>query len=326
MNHSNLSAFGSIDPVYDSTGDRIRWFCTWYVDVPGEMARALDTLTAKERERKPSRITARLVSRGALSGEATALLLSRGFVIEARMVVDETLIISYVAKNSPQRQSHPQDACSEQALLRDIMIKPRKGAEAIRQLFSARGEFLIEMVNQETLSRSDIARLVELHHIAFPEFPYEFEHKLALMLAEPHTYALCQARSLRSGEIYAFSNLEITTVELNHHKTLRLAEYDNSFRATTSGDHAELGGLGSALRLQLAREAYRREVDLCHAESRASLVPINNISYHLGMCFGGALQQHLLISGQRSIDYVSPSPYESMNVWYLNRTHLAALL
>ena len=79
------------------------------------------------------------------------------------------------------------------------------------------------------------------------------------------------------------------------------------------------------LRLELALRARDRGVDLCHAESRASLGAINRISYDLGMNFGGTLEKHLLISGPSDVNYQNPSRLESMHVWYLNRAQLAAL-
>jgi hypothetical protein len=75
----------------------------------------------------------------------------------------------------------------------------------------------------------------------------------------------------------------------------------------------------------LARQASRRGVDLCHAESRAGLAAINGISHQIGMQFGGTLENHLLISGHSDIRRQAPSKFESMNVWYLNRAHLATL-
>lgn len=327
MNHIDFSAFGATDPLYDRGGDRIRWFCPWHVDEPTAIERALDMLTTLEREVKASRITARLFSKGGLDEEAMNILARRGFNIEARMAVADAQdgVITYVAKCLPGRNSGPEDVHSEQAMLGQIMAKPRKGGAAITEKFRQLIDFRVEKVNPETLSQTDATRLIALHHDAFPTFPYDFKSKLALMLRTPETYLMRQVRSTRNNQIYAFSNLEFNTITLDDGRNLRLAEYDNSMRATTCPDHVELSGLGAILRLRLAQDAYRREVDLCHAESRASLAAINGISYHLGMCFGGTLQKHLLISGQSTIDYISPSQFESMNVWYLNRTHLAAL-
>jgi hypothetical protein len=325
VNNINLSAFGSTQPVYDGGSGRIRWFCPWHVDEPNAIERALDMLGPLEREVKASRITVRLVSAGALDREAMSVLVHRGFKIEARMAVADTQNVTYVARNFPGRHSAPEDLCSEKTMLRGIMAKPRKGGAAITREFQQLGDFHVEMVKPDTLSHADITRLIELHYDAFPDFPYNFERKLALMLRAPDIYVMCQVRSIKNDQIYAFSNLEINTVTLDDGKYLRLAEYDNSFRATSCPEHGELSGLGAILRFRLALEAYRRGADLCHAESRASLAAINSNSYHLGMCFGGTLQKHLLISGQTSIDYMSPSQFESMNVWYLNRTHLATL-
>jgi hypothetical protein len=146
-----------------------------------------------------------------------------------------------------------------------------------------------------------------------------------MMLGQPDNYRMVIVRSILNGQIYAFSNLELNTLTLDDGSRLSLAEYDNSMRSNSCQDHKVIRGLGAVLRLELASIAARCNVDLCHSESRASLAAINNISHQIGMCFGGALEKHLLISGQKDIDYKVPSRFETMNVWYLDREALKSL-
>jgi hypothetical protein len=320
-----LSAFGSTQPVYDSVSDRVRWFCPWYVDTSAATERALDTLSAHEAAATAGRITARVVSRRRLSGECEQVLTLRGFNIEAVMVAGDSRNVTYIAQNGPGRLPDPADAANEQAMLSSILAEPVKGGAVIAEQFAGLNGFEVQRVSPRVLDRADIGRLVELHHAAFPAFPYDFETKLALMLKAPDNYLMYLVRSARNGKIYAFSNLEMNTVTLDDGSRLRLAEYDNSLRAAACREHGDVRGLGSIVRLCLARAACRQGVDLCHAESRASLAAINSISRHLGMRFGGTLQKHLRISGETSVDYREPSPFESMNVWYLDRKRLADL-
>lgn len=324
---ADYSAFGSTDPLYDRAGDRIRWFCPWYISDQVDLARMLDAVAGLERRESPGRVTIRVVSRGDLSPQVGQLLGATGFQVEATMPLGDASdrIVTYIARLRPSRRSSPADSSSEQALLAQINAGPRKGAAAIREEFHQLGGFQVEQVGPGTLSTADIDRLIGMHRATFPTFPYEFEHKLALMLAAPDEYLISQVRSVGNGRIYAFSNLEINTVPLADGSDLRLAEYDNSMRAANCPELGELKSLGAILRLELALRARDCGVDLCHAESRASLGAINRISYDLGMNFGGTLEQHLLISGPSDVNYQNPSRLESMNVWYLNRVQLAAL-
>ena len=146
------------------------------------------------------------------------------------------------------------------------------------------------------------------------------------MLRAPETYLMVCARSSLNDQIYAFSNLEINHLQLDDGSPLSLAEYDNTMRVFSGEDGNTIKGLGGILRLQLALMAERNNVDLCHSECRAGLVAINDISYHIGMCFGGALEKHLLISGQNDITYKAPSSFETMNVWYLNHEALQSIV
>jgi hypothetical protein len=268
-----------------------------------------------------------VISKGDLSPAVIEVLTGRDFHTEARMAIAdaEARVITYIAKCHPDRKAAPVDFRSERSMLEGIVTRPRKGPIAIVEEFHQLNDFRVEMVRPNTLSPVDTERLIGLHCETFPTFPYNFEDKLALMLDNPDSYLMSQVRSVKNDKIYAFSNLELNTVPLDDGHQLRLAEYDNSMRVMACPDHGEIGGLGGYLRLQLATRARRRDVDLCHAESRAGLAAINGISYHLGMHFGGTLEKHLLISGRNNITYQTPSRFESMNVWYLNRTHLAAL-
>lgn len=320
-----FSAFGSTQPVYDPVSDRIRWFCPWHVDGPGSVERALESLSGHEAAATVGRISARLLSGGPLSGEAGQVLARRGFAVEAVMVSADSRHVIYIAKNAPGRRPHPADAANEQAMLSRILAAPVKGGAVIARQFGSHRDFRVEKVSPTSLDRADTERLLELHRVAFPAFPYAFEGKLERMLQTPDGYPMYLVRSVRNGRVYAFGNLEITAVTLDDGSRLRLAEYDNSLRAVSCTDHGDLRGLGSILRLRLAQEAHRQGVDLCHAESRAGLAAINSISHHLGMRFGGTLVRHLRISGETSVDYRAPSPFGSMNVWYLDRTQLAAL-
>jgi len=324
---ADYSAFGSIDPFYDRAGDRIRWFCPWYISDQAELEGMLDAVAGLEKRESPGRVTIRVISRGDLSPQVGQFLGGRGFHVEARMSLGDASdrVVTYIARLRASRRSSPADTCSERALLAKINARPRKGAAAIREEFYQLGGLQVERVGPGTLSAADIDRLIGMHHETFPTFPYEFENKLALMLAAPDGYLMSQVRSGRNGRIYAFSNLEINTVTMPDGSDLCLAEYDNTMRITTCPELGKLKSLGAMLRLELALRARDRGVDLCHAESRASLGAINRISYDLGMNFGGTLEKHLLISGPSDVNYQNPSRLESMNVWYLNRSQLAAL-
>jgi hypothetical protein len=319
------SAFGARYPVYDPGGDRIRWFCPWYIGELDTLENALNTVADLDGRVSATRITVRLISKGNLSPCLVEALTRRGFHTEASMATTDGRVITYVACCHPQRRSSSTDVRSASAMLASIMARARKGHVAIAQEFRQLGDFRVEMVGPDTLSEVDSARLVELHRTTFPTFPYDFENKLALMVSAPDNYLMCQVRSKKNNQIYAFSNLEFNTVVLDDGSTLRLAEYDNSMRVVTCPDHGAVQGLGAIIRLELARQASGRNVDLCHAESRAGLAAINGISHHLGMHFGGTLENHLLISGHSDVRRQAPSKFESMHVWYLNRAQLAAL-
>lgn len=324
---TGYSAFGSTDPVYDRAGDRIRWFCPWYISDQAGLARMLDAVVGLEQQERPGRVTIRVVSGGDLALQARQFLGARGFQVEARMPLDDASgrVVTYIACLRESRRSSPADSDSERALLAEITAASPKGTAAIREEFCQAGGFRVERVGPGMLTAADVDRLVGMHRETFPTFPYEFAHKLALMLAAPDTYLMSQVRSVSNGLIYAFSNLEINTVRLADGSRLSLAEYDNTMRLATCPELGELKSLGAMLRLELALRALQRGVDLCHAESRASLGAINRISYDLGMNFGGTLEKHVLISGPSDISYQHPSRFESMNVWYLNRAQLASL-
>lgn len=324
VHNTGYSAFGSTEPLLDKRGQRIRWFCPWYLDHTTAAVRAMEAVTALEEADTVTRITLRVVSRGELIPEVIEALAGEGFRVEATMAVGDASnrVITYVARCSPQRRSTPEDSAGEADLLAAIQGRPRKGPALIIREFRQREDFRVELVDPGSLSPSDVDRLLAMHRATFPTFPYDFGSKLELMLAAPDDYLMFQVRSVSNHRIYAFSNLEFNTVTLEGGESLQLAEYDNSMRADHCPEYGQLNGLGAILRLRLAEAAHRREVDLCHAESRAGAAGINSISYDLGMQFGGTLERHLCISGQTSISYRRPSPFESMNVWYLNRNQL----
>lgn len=209
-------------------------------------------------------------------------------------------------------------------MLDKILAQDQKSPAKIMAEFDRLNNFRVETVAPGNLSPADIERLVCVHSEAFPTFPYDFRKKLGIMQRNPRTYLMVIVRSLINEQVYAFSNLELNMLKLDDDTRLCLAEYDNTMRVTSCPDHGSVSGLGGILRLQLARLAVRNEADLCHAESRAGLAAINSNSYQIGMHFGGALEKHLLISGQSDIEYKNPTRFETMNVWYLNREDLMA--
>ena len=326
MTQSAYSAFGSTDPVHDPGGDRIRWFCPLMITGRNALERALDRLADVEERTRASRITFRVISDGAISPECVQSLTLRGYRVEATLLLSEPdgRFMTYIGKCSNSRKAQPADVRSERLILDGIMAGPRKGPSRILADFHRLGEFRLELARAGMLNTMDVERLFWLHREAFPTFPYSFENKLDLMLANPSTYLMALVRSIRNQRIYSFSNLELNDVTLDDGSVLRLAEYDNTMRVSRCPDLGKLHGLGAILRVALARLAAERGVDLVHAESRAGLAAINAISYHSGMRFGGCLEHHLLISGKNDIRYDAPSRFQSMNVWYLNRQTLAA--
>jgi hypothetical protein len=288
---------------------------------------ALDILAAWEDRVSVSRVTARIVSAGELPSNCEELLADRGFRVEARIPISgaRKLVISNIGKCGASRCSDPDDFRQEKLMLDGILGQARKAPVKIMAEFDRLNDFHVETVASSSLSPADIERLVSMHVETFPTFPYDFRKKLGIMLRNPGTYPMAVVRSLLNERIYAFSNLELNTLTLDDGTRLRLAEYDNTMRVTSCPDHGVVRGLGGILRLQLARLAVRNEADLCHAESRAGLAAINGNSYQLGMHFGGALEKHLLISGQSDIDYKAHGRFETMNVWYLNRQDLMAI-
>lgn len=235
------------------------------------------------------------------------------------------LVISYIGKCEANRRSDIDDIRQEKFILDDILAQDRKAPARIVAEFDRLNDFRVATVAPDSLSPADIERLICIHSETFPTFPYDFRKKLGIMVRNPRTYLMVIVRSLLNKKVYAFSNLELNTLNLDDGTRLCLAEYDNTMRVTSCPDHGAVSGMGGILRLQLARLAVQNEADLCHSESRAGLAAINVNSYQIGMNFGGALEKHLLISGQSDIDYKAPTRFETMNVWYLNRADLTVL-
>ncbi len=264
------------------------------------------------------------MSEGNLPPSSNDLIVSRGFRVEAKVPIGRgrDLVMTYIGKCKEERRSDSDDIRQERLMLEGIMARERKGPAAILAEFHMLGNFRVERVRPDSLGVSDIDRLVWMHGEAFPTFPYDFRKKLGIMLRKPESYLMVIVKSSLNDQIYAFSNLELNTLKLAAGSSLCLAEFDNSMSVARSPGQLEVKGLGGVLRVELARLAGQHKVDLCHSESRASLAAINNISYHIGMRLGGALEKHLLISGKSDINYKIPSPFETMNVWYLNREAL----
>jgi hypothetical protein len=327
MTDPSYSAFGSIAPVHDPIGERIRWFCPWLISGPVALRNALNRLDDVKDCANASRITFRVVSEGGLSPECVQTLTQWGLRIEALLPVGgaDGRVMTYIGKCSDSRKSGPSDTRREKLILDGIMAMPRKGPRLILANFRKLGGFHVELVQAGGLAPADLDRLVWLHRETFPTFPYDFEKKLDLMLTSPSSYVMAVVRSRRNQRIYSFSNLELTDVTFDDGSVLRLAEYDNTMRVSHCPELGEIHGLGAILRVVLASQAARHGVDLCHAESRTGLAAINAISYHSGMRLGGTLESHLLISGENDIRYDAPSRFQSMNVWHLNRDALAVL-
>jgi hypothetical protein len=327
LQESAFSAFGSTSPIHDPGGERIRWFCPWLISGRSVLLKALDNLAGWEDRVSVSRVTARMVSAGELTPGCEELLSDRGFRVEAGIAMGgaRKLVISYIGKCGANRRSDADDFRQEKLLLDGILAQDRKAPAKIVSEFDHLNDFHVETVASDSLSPADIERLVSMHGETFPTFPYDFRKKLGIMRRNPGIYLMVVVRSLLDGQVYAFSNLELNTLTLDDGTRLCLAEYDNTMRLTSCPGHRAVSGLGGILRLQLARLAVRNEADVCHAESRAGLAAINCNSHQLGMQFGGALEKHLLISGQSDINYKASTRFETMNVWYLNRQDLMGI-
>lgn len=327
MENSVFSAFGAMHPVHDRAGKRVRWFCPWPITDQQSIQRVLDELSDLETLDSVTRLTVRVLSFSQLSPLHINLFAERGYQTEALIQLAGTTnpVITYLGKCKPGRQANEIDARQERALIRKIESTPPKGPQRIARQFAQSGNFKLEKIRSGMLSTADRDQLIAMHQQVFPTFPYDFDSKLELMIKAPETYLMVAARSLTDGEIYSFSNLEINNLVLEGGHRFRFAEFDNSMSRKPGKDHGEVSALGSSVRLELARMAHQKQVDLCHSESRAGLIAINEISHQIGMRFGGALQRHLLISGKNDIDYQSPSNFETMNVWFLNSQDLALM-
>jgi hypothetical protein len=328
MSNTAFSAFGSTEPSHDVAGERIRWFCPWRITTIADLKRALKMVESLETQVTAGRVTVRLVTHNGLLPECIGMLSAHGFWIEAKMALGDfrqTAII-YIAKCSNERRSKHADVRQETMVMDGIIARPRKGPASYFAELNRHGHFRVQAASQQTLSNEDKALLQTMHHQTFPTFPYDFADKLELMLERPDKYRMVVARSIPGNHIYAFSNLELNTVTLDDGSRLKLAEYDNSMRVNRHTAVAgEVFGLGGVLRLSLARQAGMLDVDLCYSESRACVVAINKLSWDGGMVFAGALEKHIRISGQRDIDYLAPSRFETMNAWYYNRDGLTRL-
>lgn len=323
-----LSAFGATYPSHDPGGERVRWFCPEQILGPEELQRVLEAVSEYRHRVQASRSTVRVVSRGPLSTVSEAVARNQGYGIEARVSLGEPddWVISYVGRCEPSRRESAVDLRKERQLVERLKRTPRCGAAEIDRVTDRHENLWVEEVTGADLSGTDIERLVTMHDLAFPTFPYDFARKLELMLQAPEHYILVIGRSGPDGQIEAFSNIELVRPALTDGRSLFLAEYDNTMRMPdTSRLRDGPDKLGAAIRLKLARLARERGVDLCYGESRAGLVAINRISYDIGMTFAGTLERHLLISGECDIEYAHPSRFESLNVWYLNRQALARL-
>lgn len=327
MQKTAYSAFGSIHPVHDPAGKRIRWFCPRLISESKVLGQALGKMTRMDDQTNVTRLTLRVVSHGDLPPGCKDQIANRGFEVEAKIPMGgvRNLVMTYIGKCKQERHSDSDDIQQEQLLLDAILQQERKGPASILEKFCQLADFRVEQLAADNLSTTDFDRLVSMHKEIFPTFPYDFRKKLGMMLRQPDNYRMVIVRSILNGQIYAFSNLELNTLTLDDGSRLCLAEYDNSMRAISCSDHKVIKGLGAVVRLELASIAARCNADLCHSESRASLAAINDISHQIGMCFGGALEKHLLISGQYDIEYMVPSRFETMNVWYLDRKALRSL-
>jgi hypothetical protein len=325
LKNTAFSAFGATHPVHDPAGQRVRWFCPWPMTNRESANRLLHELERYDTEPGVTRLTVRVLSFGEPDSACIEALNTGGFLAEASMKLagDRNPVISYLGKCKPGRQASPEDRKQERTLVQNILSTPVKGPARIIRRFNQAGEFEVVQLLSGSLRKGDRSRLIAMHQAAFPTFPYDFGSKIELMLEAPETFLMVAIRSTVDQKIYAFSNLEINDLVMEGGQRFRLAEYDNSMRMESGAGDAN--GLGSMLRLELARLAYRRNVDLCHSESRAGLFAINNISCQIGMNFGGALEKHLLISGKNDISYQAPSDFETMNVWFMNRQDLSAL-
>ncbi len=156
---TEYSAFGATDPVYDPGGDRIRWFCPWYIHELDTLQRALDTVAGLEGGVSATRTTVRLISRGDLSPYLVEALTRQGFKTEASMATSDGRVITYIARCHPRRKPALRDVRSEGALLAGIMARARKGPAAIANEFRQLGDFRVEMVRPDTLSLADTDRL-----------------------------------------------------------------------------------------------------------------------------------------------------------------------
>jgi len=120
LQKSAFSAFGSINPVHDPGGDRVRWFCPRLITGPEVLGRALDQLLELECCTGVSRLTVRSVSDGELSAGCRELLANRGFNSEARIPLggDRSRFMTYAGKCKASRRSNPDDAREERRMLR----------------------------------------------------------------------------------------------------------------------------------------------------------------------------------------------------------------
>jgi len=327
LKETAYSAFGSTRPVIDIGGERVRWFCTRMISNDSVLEQVLREVVQSGKGEKISRFTVRVISEGDLSPACQFLLAGSGFKQEAKIIVggERGLVITYIGKCLETRRSNAADVVQEKSMLAAILTRTPKGASGLLADFEQMSGFEIQRVGPDSLSAGDVDHLTCLHGKVFPTFPYDFRQKLRIMRSDPETYLMVVARSCLNGQIHAFSNLEINTLQLDDGSSLRLAEYDNSMRTPSTLSDVAVNGLGSALRLQLAMLAEQNDVDVCHAESRAGLVAINAASHNLGMRLGGALEKHLLISGECDIVYQAPSRFETMNVWYLDREALGKI-
>lgn len=305
----------------------MRWSCPWVLTDEHFLGRMLMEADQIQQTHSASRVTLKAVSLGELSAEQLVLLKSTGYTLEAQIHVNDSRqkIINYLGKNLSERSSNKEDHRKEQVLLDKIRAHPLGDPKAVFDSFSTKGDLAIEMLNAKNMSTNHIDHLIDMHRMAFPTFPYNFAQKLELMLSQSDQYLMACIRAKHSLDILSFCNVELAQWELSNGDTLTMAEFDNTMKLSgKNGTKVDLLGSLPRLKLELARSAALRGANICHIECRAGLGSIHISAQRCGMAYGGKLEKHLLISGENSIEYQQPLPYESMQLWYLDEPAMAS--
>ncbi|MFO8016570.1 MAG: hypothetical protein R6U32_05685 [Candidatus Woesearchaeota archaeon] len=279
------------EPYIDDMNKRVKYFCTKTLISPEEVHKEFNKAIDMMKESNMTRVSMRSLVDFDYESD----------FVEAKIpIINKGKHMVYLGFLERERKSDSHILKLEDMSVESVLSSKKKTYHDLEG-------FTLTRLHHEMADQSLITDMVSLFNKSYGSYLIQLdEDQVKEMINGSRVYV---AIDNHTGRVV--SSVTGETAEIDGDEKIELCEV--SEMATLRDYRGK--GISTGLVGMLLREMENNR-RIIYTESRACHLPINQLFANLNFRYGGRLEKHCVISGDKEIN--EEGPYENLNVWYRN--------